>query len=240
MRESFGREYIPTPDTKKEKVEQKEAKMFQAETSRLRRWKGKLAGAFLATSSFLMMSCGAMNEAQAQDNWPTGMEHVEKTKENLSFAYPQGRGPFRGNLSEKDCAEIHETTIPAPGTYVFPALNKRLVVVEIENPVLESGDNFPPGEFLDSALFSFPLTLRMAKTGDRFHPLGAPGSKKVSGFLSDLKINRHERRVVPVLSSGDSILALPGLRIDHRFRVTEKTSRAIKVSWEDITGVDER
>jgi tRNA(Ile)-lysidine synthase len=170
---------------------------------------------------------------------PAGSLHLSaglraaKTKTLLNFAYPQGRGPFRGNLSAGTGVEIHETRIVAPGSYEFPALHKRLVVKDIEYSISESKDIFPKGEYLDSALFSFPLTLRMAKPGDRFHPLGAPGSKKVFDFLSDLKINRHERRLVPVLCVDDSILALPGLRIDHRFRITRKTSRAIRVNWED-------
>ena len=160
---------------------------------------------------------------------------VTKAKEHLNFAYPAGRGPFRGNLPTETEIEIYETRIPAPGSYEFPALNKRLVVEDIEGSIPGPGDIFPEGEYLDSALFSFPLTLRRPEPGDRFHPLGAPGSKKVFDFLSDQKIDRHERGLVPVLCIDDSILALPGLRIDQRFRVTEKTSHVIRVRWEEIS-----
>jgi tRNA(Ile)-lysidine synthetase-like protein len=118
---------------------------------------------------------------------------VTKAKEHLNFAYPAGRGPFRGNLPTETEIEIYETRIPAPGSYEFPALNKRLVVEDIEGSIPGPGDIFPEGEYLDSALFSFPLTLRRPEPGDRFHPLGAPGSKKVFDFLSDQKIDRHER-----------------------------------------------
>ncbi len=159
---------------------------------------------------------------------------VTKIKEHLNFAYPAGRGPFRGNLPTETGLEILETRIPAPGSYEFPALNKRLVVEDIEGSIPGPGDIFPEGEYLDSALFSFPLTLRRPEPGDRFHPLGAPGSKKVFDFLSDQKIDRHERGLVPVLCIDDSILALPGLRIDNRFRITENTSRAVKVRWEEM------
>ena len=160
---------------------------------------------------------------------------VTKSKEHFNFAYPHGRGPFRGNLPSKTALEIRETRIAVPGSYEFPALNKMLVVEDIEGFIPVSADIFPTGEYLDSALFSFPLTLRRPVPGDRFHPLGAPGSKKVFDFLRDQKIDRHERDLVPVLCIDDSILALPGLRIDHRFRVTEKTSHAIRVRWQEIT-----
>jgi tRNA(Ile)-lysidine synthase len=157
-----------------------------------------------------------------------------KNNDQLCFAYPQGRGPFRGDLSSEKCIEFPEISIPAPGTFKFPQLDKKLVVEHINKAEAISGEIFPAGESLDSSLFSFPLTLRGPKSGDRFHPLGAPGSKKVSDFLSDQKIGRHARGLVPVLCFNDSILALPGLRIDHRYRVSDKTSHIIRVCWVDI------
>ena len=159
---------------------------------------------------------------------------VLKVKDQLCFAYPQGRGPFRGNLPAETEIALPETRIPAPGSYTFPALNKQLLVAEIKDAIPRSGTVFPAGEYLDAGLFSFPLTLRGPNTGDRFHPLGAPGSKKVSDFLSDQKIDLLARKRVPVLCVDDAILALPGLRIDHRYRITDKTTRAVRVIWEDM------
>jgi tRNA(Ile)-lysidine synthase len=159
---------------------------------------------------------------------------VTKTKEYINFTYPLGRGCFRGNLPKVTELHLPETCIPAPGSYDFPDLNKRLILEDIKVSIPETGHIFPAGEYLDSSLFSFPLTLRGPEPGDRFHPLGAPGRKKVFDFLSDQKIDRHKRRLTAVLSFGDSILALPGLRIDHRFRVTEKTTRALRVRWEEM------
>jgi tRNA(Ile)-lysidine synthase len=165
---------------------------------------------------------------------------VMRNKEQLHFTYPHGRGPFRGNLPTEYNAELQDTIIPAPGIYEFPALNKRLVIEDIEGSFPKSGDSFPAGEYLDAALFSFPLSIRSPYPDDRFHPLGAPGSKKINDFLSDQKINRHEKKQVPVLCSDDSILALPGHRIDHRYRITEKTTSALRVNWVEIKSEIER
>ena len=159
---------------------------------------------------------------------------VTKIREYLNFTYPLGRGCFRGNLPKVTELEIQETSIPAPGSYDFPELNKRLILEVIKVSIPGPGKNFPAGEYLDSSLFSFPLTIRSPEPGDRFHPLGAPGSKKIFDFLSDQKIDRHERRQTAVLSFGDTILALPGLRIDNRFRITAKTTCALRVRWEVI------
>ena len=159
---------------------------------------------------------------------------VIRYKDQICFEYPRGRGPFCSRLATGTGVELPETNIPAPGSYDFPALNKRLIVEYLEDFVPGTGDIFPTGEYLDSGLFSFPLTLRGPYQGDRFHPLGAPGSKKVSDFLSDRKIEKNKRARTPVLTGDDSILALPGLRIDHRFRITEKTRQVIRLLWEEI------
>ena len=159
---------------------------------------------------------------------------VMKNKDQLCFEYPRGRGHFRGSLEPETSVEFHETNIFGPGSYDFPALNKRLIVEYLEDFDPGTGDTFTSGEYLDSGLFAFPLTLRGPQTGDRFHPFGAPGSKKVSDFLSDQKIEKSNRPLVPVLTWNDVILALPGFRIDQRFRITERTANAIRVRWEEL------
>lgn len=176
----------------------------------------------------------------AMSSTPEGCFHladglrVLKSKELLEYIYPQGKGPLRGNISTVEKNEFPKTIIPGPGSYEFPALNKRLVVEYVPGKFPASGDIFPTGEYLDADLFSFPLTLRGVRAGDRFHPLGAPGSKKVNDFLNVQKIGKDQRLLVPILSTDDTILALPGLRIDHRFRITDKTSRVIRVRWERL------
>ena len=176
----------------------------------------------------------------ALKNSPGGILHlsdglrVTKNNKKLGFAYPQGRGSLRGDLSFTSGVEFPETSITEPGIFEFPQLGKRLLVKYLSKTKAFSGQIHPTGELLDSSLFSFPLTLRGPKPGDRFHPLGAPGSKKVSNFLSVQKIDRKTRGLIPVLCTDDSILALPGLRIDHRFRITDKSIHVIRVCWEDM------
>jgi tRNA(Ile)-lysidine synthase len=171
---------------------------------------------------------------------PAGSLHLSdglrvlKNREQLYFKYPKGRGPFRGNILHDTGVEFPETRIPGPGSYDFPLLDKRLVVEVITDCIPGSGDIFPTGEYLNSDLFSFPLILRGLKSGERFHPLGAPGSKKITDFLSDQKIEKHLRAQIPILCADDSVLALPGLRIDHRFRITESSTHAVRVRWEEM------
>jgi len=157
-----------------------------------------------------ILKLAGKNTAGSSLHLPDGLR-VNRESSGLRFSYPQGKGPFRGNISDDKETTFPETVIPGPGTYELPALGKRLVVEQIGKPDPGAGIDFSTGEFLDVALFSFPLTLRGPETGDRFHPLGAPGSRKVSDFLCDRKVGRSLRPLIPLLCTDDTILAMPGL-----------------------------
>ena len=56
-------------------------------------------------------------------------------------------------------------------------------------------------------------------------------SKKVSDFLTDQKIPVPDRTQTNVLVSGEDIVWVIGVRIDHRFRVTEQTREVIGLAF---------
>jgi len=89
---------------------------------------------------------------------------------------------------------------------------------------------------LDADKVSFPLTLRLAQDGDRFHPFGMKGSKLVSDYLTDKKINLFlkERQLVLVDAKG-CIIWLVGQRTSEECKVDGKTSQVldIKVTLEN-------
>jgi tRNA(Ile)-lysidine synthase len=160
---------------------------------------------------------------------------VQTSKGQMIFCYPQGRVSIRGELGTPEGdAEEFEIELPGPGIYEITGLHKRLTLSIAEGTDFTDEAPFPTGEYLDGSLFAFPLTLRFPKPGDRFHPLGAPGSKKVFDFLSEQKVVRLLRNRVPILLADDVILALPGLRINHRYRITDKTSQILQITLEDI------
>ncbi len=70
------------------------------------------------------------------------------------------------------------------------------------------------------------LSLRSLRNGDRIHPMGMTGSKKISDLLVDEKWPRLLRDEVVLLTSGEQIAWVAGLRIAQPFRV-KPTSRQL-------------
>lgn len=90
---------------------------------------------------------------------------------------------------------------------------------------------------LDADLLHFPLKLRFWKTGDVFYPLGLNRRKKVSDFLIDLKIDRTTKQQIKVVTTlveeKEEIVWIAGLRIDHRFRITDRTKTIAQIQLKE-------
>ena len=69
------------------------------------------------------------------------------------------------------------------------------------------------------------LTLRLWKKGDRFRPLGMKGSKKLSDFFIDEKIDIFSKNKQWVLLDGKRIIWVCGRRISDDVKVTSKTTK---------------
>ena len=71
-----------------------------------------------------------------------------------------------------------------------------------------------------------PLLCRGWMPADRFRPFGMQkGSKKLSDFFTDLKLDRVQKLSQPILlDDAGRIVCLPGLRIDDRFRIKAPTT----------------
>jgi tRNA(Ile)-lysidine synthase len=81
--------------------------------------------------------------------------------------------------------------------------------------------------WLDLDLIQFPLTIRHWLHGDYFYPLGMDQMKKLSDFFVDEKVPLPEKERLWILASGKKIVWIMGHRIDHRFRITEKTRKVL-------------
>ena len=85
--------------------------------------------------------------------------------------------------------------------------------------------------WIDASNLKSPLKIRKWMPGDTFQPYGMGGrSKKISDLLTDHKISLFQKERTLLLTSGDEIVWVIGIRADHRYRITEETSSAIRLS----------
>jgi tRNA(Ile)-lysidine synthase len=103
------------------------------------------------------------------------------------------------------------------------------VAAEMSAPDIR--DAGPDSVVIDADRFTGTLTVDSPREGDRFRPLGLDGTKKVSDLLTDEKVPRRLRAATPVVRDGDAIVWVAGVRMAHDYRVTEGTSRAIRLTW---------
>lgn len=133
---------------------------------------------------------------------------------------------------------LPETPIPGDGVFSLPEAGLRLEVSTrrrgSEDP--REAANDPCLAWLDADRLVFPLLARGIRPGDRFHPLGAPGRRKLQDFLVDAKVPREDRARVVVLESSGEIAWVVGMRIDERFKVGDGTRQIAALKAERLGG----
>jgi tRNA(Ile)-lysidine synthase len=78
----------------------------------------------------------------------------------------------------------------------------------------------------------WPLSARPWQNGDRFRPLGAPGSAKLQDLFVNRKIPVERRNVLPIVCAADGeILWVPGLPPAECAKITERTVRGVQLTY---------
>jgi tRNA(Ile)-lysidine synthase len=77
-----------------------------------------------------------------------------------------------------------------------------------------------------------PFEVRGWHSGDRFRPLGAPGTKKLKDWFIDRQIPRRERKQIPlVLTSSGEVIWVPGFPPADRLKILANSKRALKLTY---------
>lgn len=112
-------------------------------------------------------------------------------------------------------------------TYGLELSVSELSAAELTQRELRGGKNMRV--FVDKNAVSGRLAVRSARPGDRFRPLGLQGSKKLSDFFIDRRIDRPLREEIPLLLCGKKIVWIIGQEIADEVKITARSKRALKL-----------
>ena len=132
---------------------------------------------------------------------------------------------------EKRAATAWELPIEVPGTYSIPDSDVllRCEIVPRTGEASESPATQSHEAFMDWERVTGDLVVRNRRAGDRFHPLGAPGSRKLKDFFIDGKVPQPERDEIGLLADGDGVICVLGYVISERVKVRPETTVLLHV-----------
>lgn len=122
-------------------------------------------------------------------------------------------------------AECHPVQLTVPGVVALPWAGVVIEARRVGRDVVTLGDE-PNVEYMTPEL-KLPLEVRAPRPGDRFKPLGSPGTRKLTDFFIDAKLPRSLRKRCPLVLSGGEIAWVAGMRLDERFRLRNEESEAV-------------
>jgi tRNA(Ile)-lysidine synthase len=145
--------------------------------------------------------------------------HVEEVlglcQTHSRAALPQGwaarwrRGEIQFERGSK-AARNYEYQLPVPGKISVPEAR---IVIETTMVSGESGDGDHPTEPLLLSHLAAGLIIRNWRAGDRFWPANAKQPKKIKELLQDRNITGDEKKLWPVVASGDEVVWVCGLGV---------------------------
>ncbi len=155
---------------------------------------------------------------------------VEKRYQQLIFTYA---------TQPSTVSSADQVVVRVPGRTVLP-LRAMEICCEVSTPGPDAiaalrGQGNRMSEYLDFDTVHPPVLIRSRRAGERFFPLGAPGSKKLSDYLTDAKVPPEERRNIAVVCDQLGPIWVVGHRIDDRVKLTPQTRRVLHIEAKELT-----
>jgi tRNA(Ile)-lysidine synthase len=155
---------------------------------------------------------------------------VEKRYQQLTFC---------NEIDATSESNADQVVVRVPGRTILPSRFLE-ICCEVSSPptaqiteLRECGTRL--NEHLDLDTVHAPLLVRSRRPGERFWPLGAPGSKKLSDYLTDSKVPPGERRKIVVVCDQLGPIWVVGHRIDDRVKLTSRTRRVLRLEARELS-----
>ncbi len=127
-------------------------------------------------------------------------------------------------------APVAERRLGIPGVVALDEVGIRLDARCFDRP---AGYTPPTGArrvAFDADELPDSLLVRPRRAGDRFHPFGGPGTRRLKSFLADADVPRWERARLPIVDAGGEIIWVAGLRRGRAAPVTPASRRILEVT----------
>ena len=118
-----------------------------------------------------------------------------------------------------------EITITGPGEYSLPYGGTLCVFYHVLEQPVEEKDTL----LLDPEKVCFPFKVRSPAPGDRIHPPGLGGRKKLKKLFWEKKLPHEARWIWPIIEYQGQVVAIPGFFVDESFKATKKGKKALAI-----------
>lgn len=135
-------------------------------------------------------------------------------------------------VSRKKVIDNESISFPGPGVYELKQGRISIQVIPNEGQDLDFSN--PNSVFFDENKIFFPLFFRPWLEGDTFKPFGMKTFKRVSNYLSDNKIPKHEKNNQMILSDSEKIIWILGKRTDERARISPEATHILNITFDII------
>ena len=134
-------------------------------------------------------------------------------------------------VSQREKTAPKPLELPETGKYIY----SEHCSIEIKEEAVDCNFIIPTASneiVVDKAKVHFPLVLRRTATADRFRPFGMRGSKLVSDYLTNLKVDAVSKRKQLVLVDGNGeIMWLVRRRSSETYRIDSTTTTALRIRF---------
>jgi tRNA(Ile)-lysidine synthase len=137
---------------------------------------------------------------------PLGWKLVREPEE-LVFVTP--------DLREPAPPHDYEYELPVPGQV---AVYEAGSAIEARHVPAEAQPGYNPDHLLDAESLPGPLKVRNWRPGDKFWPSHTKSPKKIKELLQERHVTQPERKLWPVVASGDEIVWVRGFRSSAKHR----------------------
>jgi tRNA(Ile)-lysidine synthetase-like protein len=150
----------------------------------------------------------AEGEAGKELSLPLGWKIV-RSQETLELVTPDLR---RQGLAQSE--DDYEYELPVPGCVVVKETRSSFITTKISSDASTADDEV----LLDAASLTETLTVRNWRAGDRFWPAHTKSPKKIKELLQGRAAGQAERKLWPVIVSGDVIVWVRGFPATAKFQ----------------------